>query len=88
MVAQRRTESTREIYDYGRFINQFPLNIIRSILQYEKINNKYIDKKCLLCSMKYVFITCIHMIYTHIMNSEPSYVKIILRKSFYVLAKL
>ena len=52
MMAPSWTESTWEINDYGRFINQFPPNIIRSIRQFESINKKYVDKKC---PMKYVY---------------------------------
>ena len=55
MMAQSWAESTSEITNYGRFINQFPLNIIRSIRQFERINKKYVDKKCLLCSIKYIY---------------------------------
>ena len=53
-MAQSWAESTWEISNYGRFINQFSPNIIRSIRQFERINKKYVDKKCLLCLMKYV----------------------------------
>ena len=47
---------SRGITNYGRFINQLPPNIIRSlILWYSKgITKKYLDKKCLLCSIKFV----------------------------------
>ena len=45
MMAQSLTESTWEITNYGWFINQFPLKIIRSIRQLERINKKYVDKK-------------------------------------------
>ena len=44
MMAQNWAEITWEISNYGRFINQFPLNIIRSIRQFEKIKKKYVDK--------------------------------------------
>ena len=37
-------ESTKEITNHGRFINQFPLEIIRSIRQLERSNKKYVDK--------------------------------------------
>ena len=42
MIAQSCAESTWEIINYGRFINQFPPNIIRSIRQFET-SNKYIN---------------------------------------------
>ena len=54
MMAQSRAESTWEINNYGRYINQFPPNIIKSIRRYERINKKYVDKKYLLYSTKYV----------------------------------
>ena len=38
-------ESTWEITNYGRFINQFPSNIIRSIRQFERINKKICRQK-------------------------------------------
>ena len=59
MMAQSQAKSTWEINNYARYINQFPPNIIKSIRQYERINKKYVDKKCLLCSTKYIYI------YTH-----------------------
>ena len=40
MMAQSRAESTWEINNFGRYINQFPLNTIKSIQQYERINKK------------------------------------------------
>ena len=53
MMAQSRAERTWEITNYEQFINQFLPNIIRSIWQFKRIN----DKKCLLCSIKYVYIS-------------------------------
>ena len=54
-MAQIWTVSTWEVTNYGRFNNQFPSNIIRSIRQFERINKKFVDKKCLICSIKYVY---------------------------------
>ena len=45
MMAQSRTESTWEINNYGKYINQFPPNIIKSIRQYERINKKMCRQK-------------------------------------------
>ena len=39
-MAQSWTEITWEIINYGRFINQFLPNIIKSIRQFERINKK------------------------------------------------
>ena len=48
-------------------INQFPPNIVRSIRQFERINKKYVDKKFLLCSIKYVSMKkCPQYIYIYI----------------------
>ena len=45
MMALGWAESTWEITNYGRSINQFPPNIIKSIRQFKRINKKYVDKK-------------------------------------------
>ena len=45
MVAQIWAESSWEITDYGRFINLFLPNIIRSIWQFERINKKICRQK-------------------------------------------
>ena len=39
------SESTWEINNYGRYINQFPSNIIKSIRHYERINKKICRQK-------------------------------------------
>ena len=41
---QDLAESTWEIINYGKFINQFPSDIIKSIRQQERINTKYVNK--------------------------------------------
>ena len=55
VTARGWAESICEITNYGRFINQFPPNIIRSIRQFEEINKKYIDKK-MYVMFKYIYI--------------------------------
>ena len=72
---------TWDITNYGRFINWFLLNIIRSTWQFERINKKYLDKKCLLCSMKHVSMNkCSQNIliytYTHIHTYIHTYAHI------------
>ena len=54
MMAQNRAESTRDIYNYRQYINQFPPNTIKAIRQYERIQKKYADRKCLLCLTKFL----------------------------------
>ena len=40
MMAQSRAESTRDTYNYGQYINQFPPNTIKAIREYERIQKK------------------------------------------------
>ena len=65
-MAQNRAECTWEIANYGRSINQFQQKIIRSTRQFEMINKKYVDKKYLLYSIKYVLIRNAANVYIHI----------------------
>ena len=44
-MAQSRTESTWDIYNYEKYINQFPPNTIKAIRQYERINQKICRQK-------------------------------------------
>ena len=45
MMAQDRAESTWDIYNYGQYIKQFPLNMIKAIRQYEQIQKKICRQK-------------------------------------------
>ena len=40
MMAQSRTESTRDTCNYGQYINQFPQNTIKVIREFERIQKK------------------------------------------------
>ena len=40
MMAQSRAESTRDAYNYGQYINQFPPNTIKVIREFERIQKK------------------------------------------------
>ena len=40
MMAQSRAESTRDTYNYGQYINQFPQNTIKVIREFEQIQKK------------------------------------------------
>ena len=44
-MAQSWAESTKDIYNYGQYINQFPLNTIKAIQQYERIQKKICRQK-------------------------------------------
>ena len=54
-MVQGWIESTREISNYGRFINQFLTNIKKSTRQFEKINKKYVTKISIMITQ-----ICIH----------------------------
>ena len=40
MIVQSRAESTRDTYNYGQYINQFPPNTIKVIREFERIKKK------------------------------------------------
>ena len=40
MMAQSRVESTRDTYNHGQYINQFPPNTIKVIREFERIQKK------------------------------------------------
>ena len=40
MMAQSRAESTRDTYDYGQYLNQFPPNTIKVIREFERIQKR------------------------------------------------
>ena len=40
MMAQSRAESTRDTYNYGQYLNQFPQNTIKVIREFERIQKK------------------------------------------------
>ena len=45
MMAQSRAESTRDTYNYGQYINQFPPNMIKVIREFERIQKKICKHK-------------------------------------------
>ena len=45
MIVQSRAKSTWDIYNYGKYINQSPPNMIKAIRQYERINKKICRQK-------------------------------------------
>ena len=40
MMAQSRAESTRDTYNYGQYLNQFPPNTIKVIREFELIQKR------------------------------------------------
>ena len=45
MMAQSRAESSRDTYNYGQYINQFPPNTIKAIRECERIQKKICRQK-------------------------------------------
>ena len=39
-MAQSRAESTKDTYNYGQYLNQFPPNTIKVIREFERIQKK------------------------------------------------
>ena len=66
MVAQSRAESTWEINNYGKYINQFLPNIIKSIRQYERINKKIRRQKMSIMFNEICVYMCVWYIYIYI----------------------
>ena len=55
MMAQSRTESTRDTYNYVQYINQFLPNTIKAIRQYERIQKKICRQKMsIICNKIYI----------------------------------
>ena len=44
-MAQSRAESTRDTYNYGQYINQFPPNTIKVIREFERVQKKICRQK-------------------------------------------
>ena len=40
MMAQSRAETTRDTYNYGQYLNQFPPNTIKVIREFERIQKR------------------------------------------------
>ena len=66
-MAQSRAESIRDTYNYGQYINQFPLNTIKAIREYEQIQKKICRHKMSImfneiCIYIYIYILHIYVI--------------------------
>ena len=70
-MAQSQAESTRDIYNYGKYINQFPPNTIKAIWQYIQINKKICRQKMSICSTRlYIYIYIYIYMHTHTLLIE------------------
>ena len=67
MMAQSRAESTRDTYNYGQYINQFPPNMIKAIREYERIQKKICRQKiCIMFNEIRIYIYIYIYIYKHV----------------------
>ena len=56
MMAQSRAESTRDTYNYGQYLNQFPPNRIKVIWEFERIQKKICRHKMSIMFNIYIYI--------------------------------
>ena len=74
MMAQSQAESTRDTYNYGQYINQFPPNTVKVIWEFEWIQKKICRHKMPImfneiCIFLYIYI----YIYIYNMNSDSRF---------------
>ena len=87
IMTQSCAESTRDTYNYGQYLNQFPP-------EYDKSNTngsrrKYLDRKCLLCSMIiYIYIPTHTHTHTHTHTQRSNLFLEANRKSTYVVTTI
>ena len=65
-MAQSRAESTRDTYNYGQYLNQFPPNTIKVIREFERIQKKICGHKMSIMFNEvciYIYICTISAIY-------------------------
>ena len=77
MMAQSRAESTRDTYNYGQYINQFPPNTIKVIREFKRIQKKICRHKMSIMFNE----TCIY-IYIYIYIYAPPWGLSTLAKEF------
>ena len=73
MMAQSRAESTRDTYNYGQYLNQFPPNTIKVIREFERIQKSICRHKMSImfneiCIYIYIYIyifVCVCVYRTH-----------------------
>ena len=64
MMAQSRAESTRDTYNYGQYMNQFPPNTIKVIREFKRIQKKICRHKMSIMFNEICIYVFIHT-YTH-----------------------
>ena len=82
-MAQSRAESTRDTYNYGQYLNQFPPNTIKVIREFERIQKKICRHKMsimfneicikeeMLPKYTYIFVEPQTLTHTHINSCTP-----------------
>ena len=77
-MAQSRAESTRDTYNYGQYINQFPPNMIKVIREFERIQKKICRHKMSImfneiCIYIYIYIYTYTHTHTHFNEHDIRY---------------
>ena len=101
MMAQSRAESTRDTYNYGQYLNQFPPNTIKVIREFERIQKRICRPKmsimfneiCINEEMlpKYTYIlyiysyTLIYTYYIYIYTNIYTYIYIYISVYVYII---
>ena len=78
MMAQSRAESTRDTYNYGKYINQFPPNTIKVIREFERIQKKICRHKMSIMFNEiciYIYIPVISSHHPKTMDMDNSYIE-------------
>ena len=65
MMAQSRAESSRDTYNYGQYINQSPLNMIKAIQEYKQIQKKICRQKTSIMFNEICACVCVIYIYIY-----------------------
>ena len=78
MMAQSRAESTRDTYNYGQYLNQFPPNTIKVIREFERIQKKICRHKMSImfneiCIYIYIYIILLKMVNVRQWSGRPGF---------------
>ena len=75
MMAQSRAESTRDTYNYGQYLNQFPPNTIKVIREFERIQKRICRHKMSIMFNENIYIYIYIYIYMTILKFVDGFSK-------------
>ena len=71
MMAQSRAESTRDTYNYGQYLNQFPPNTIKVIREFERIQKRIFRHKMSIMFNEICIYIYINLSWPTVAKSDP-----------------